>query len=179
VLRFELRDGCHLRLLEEADADEMYTLVDANREHLAPWMPWAREQTRDGVLEFIRLTRRQVADNEGFQTAIVLDGSIAGAVGFHSFNWSNRSTGIGYWLAEPHQGSGIMTAAVRALTDHALVETGLNRVEIRAAPENRRSRAIPERLGFRQEGVLRQEERIGDRYLDAVVYGMLASEWPP
>ena len=53
----------------------------------------------------------------------------------------------------------------------------LNRVEIRAAPENRRSRAIPERLGFQREGVLRETERVGDRYLDEVVYGMIASDW--
>jgi hypothetical protein len=51
------------------------------------------------------------------------------------------------------------------------------RVEIRAAPENARSRAIPERLGFTQEGTLRQVERVGDRYLDNVVYAMLAEDW--
>jgi L-amino acid N-acyltransferase YncA len=43
------------------------------------------------------------------------------------------------------------------------------RVEIRAAPANARSRAIPERPGFTQEGTLRQVERVGDRYLDNVV----------
>ncbi|HEY2333416.1 MAG TPA: GNAT family protein [Solirubrobacterales bacterium] len=48
------------------------------------------------------------------------------------------------------QGSGTMTAAVRLLVDHALTVWQLNRVEIRAAVENRRSRAIPKRLGFRQ-----------------------------
>jgi ribosomal-protein-serine acetyltransferase len=50
------------------------------------------------------------------------------------------------------------------------------RVEIRAAPENARSRAIPGRLGFTQEGTLRQVERVGDRYLDNVVYAMLAED---
>ena len=53
----------------------------------------------------------------------------------------------------------------------------LNRVEIRAAPENRRSRAIPERLGFTEEGTLRQAERVGERYLDSAVYAMLAEDW--
>jgi ribosomal-protein-serine acetyltransferase len=71
-----------------------------------------------------------------------------------------------------------MTRAVRALVDHAVRDLRLNRVEIRIAPDNRRSRAVPERLGFRQEGTLRQAERVGDRYLDAVVFAMLASAWP-
>ena len=70
-----------------------------------------------------------------------------------------------------------MTAAVRALTDHALRAWELNRVEIGVASENRHSRAIPERLGFREEGTVRQAQRVGDRYLDLVVYGMLAEDW--
>jgi ribosomal-protein-serine acetyltransferase len=49
-------------------------------------------------------------------------------------------------------------------------------VEIHVGTENRKSRAIPERLGFQQEGVLRDYERVGDRYLDIVVYALLAEE---
>jgi ribosomal-protein-serine acetyltransferase len=70
-----------------------------------------------------------------------------------------------------------MTEAVRALVAYAFEVWKLNRVEIRAAVANVRSRAIPERLGFKQEGVLRQAERIGDRFEDLVVYSMLAGEW--
>jgi ribosomal-protein-serine acetyltransferase len=175
--RFALSDGCQLRVLDEADAEELHRLVDANRRYLAPRMPWASEQTREAALEFIRLTRRQVKENKGFQVAIVCDDQIIGVAGFHHVESTHRSGTIGYWLDEQHQGRGIMTRAVRALIDHAFRDWGLNRVEIRAATDNRRSRAIPERLGFREEGVLREAERIGDRYNDLVVYGMLASEW--
>jgi ribosomal-protein-serine acetyltransferase len=71
-----------------------------------------------------------------------------------------------------------MTAAVRLLVDHALTEWQLNRVEIRVAVENLRSRAIPERLGFSQEGTLRKADLVDGRYLDSVVYSMLAVDWP-
>ena len=71
-----------------------------------------------------------------------------------------------------------MTEAVRACVDHAFTTWKLNRVMIQAAVENTRSRAIPERLGFREEGILREVERIGDRMLDDVVYAMLAADWP-
>lgn len=70
-----------------------------------------------------------------------------------------------------------MTAAVRALVDHACGEWGLHRVEIHCASGNRRSRAIPERFGFRKEALLRETELMGGRYLDAVVYGVLDDEW--
>jgi ribosomal-protein-serine acetyltransferase len=166
-----------LRLLEEGDADELYRLIERNRAYLARWMPWAADQTLVGTLEFIRLTRRQAAAKDGFQAALVPDGAIVGMVGFHGVNWPHRSTTIGYWLDEGHQGRGLMTRAVRTLIDHAFAEWNLHRVEIRAATGNRRSRAIPERLGFHEEGVQREAERIGERYNDLVVYGLLAREW--
>jgi ribosomal-protein-serine acetyltransferase len=136
MLRHDLPNGCYLRLLEEADAEELYALVDSNRAYLARWLPWANETRRPDVLDFIRTTRRQLADNNGLQMAIVGDGEIIGVAGFHAIDWQNHSTSIGYWLAEARQGRGTMTEAVRALTDHAFAAWKLNRVEIRVAVEN-------------------------------------------
>jgi ribosomal-protein-serine acetyltransferase len=166
-----------LRLLDEGDADELYRLIDENRAHLASWLPWAADHTREATREFIRLTQRQAAANDGFQAALVCEGAIVGVAGFLGVNWPHRSTSIGYWLSERHQGRGLMTGAVRTLIDQAFGEWDLHRVEIRAATENARSRRIPERLGFREEGVVREAERIGDRYNDLAVYGILAPEW--
>ena len=174
-----LSETTHLRLLEEADAPELYALIEANRGRLEPWLPWAADQTREDTLEFIQGTRQQLADNNGFQAAIVCEGAIAGVIGFVGVDWGNRSTSLGYWLAEAYQGKGTMTAAVHLLTDHALSVWELNRVEIRAAVENGRSRAIPERLGFQRDGTLREAELVGGRYLDSVVYSMLATDWRP
>jgi ribosomal-protein-serine acetyltransferase len=177
MTRLQLADACWLRPLEESDASELHALVDANRAYLSRWMPWALSQSADDTLAFIRGTRRQLAENNGFQAAIVCDGGIVGVVGFHAVDWTHRRTSIGYWLGEKHQGKGTMTRAVEALVEHALRTWKLNRVEVRVAPENRRSRAILERLGFCEEGILRQAERIGERYLDSVVYAMLAPDW--
>jgi ribosomal-protein-serine acetyltransferase len=175
--RLQITDDVYLRLLDEADAQELHELIEANRAHIARWLPWAASQTLDDTLDFIHRTRSQLSTNDGFQTAIVLGERIVGVIGYHGVDWPNRSTRIGYWLDEGHQGRGTMTAAVRLLVDHALSAWRLNRVEIRAAVENRRSRAIPERLGFRQEGTLRQAELIDGRYLDSVMYSMLAADW--
>jgi ribosomal-protein-serine acetyltransferase len=179
VLRHDLTPDTYLRLVEPRDAEELYAVIARNRAHLSRWMPWVSTQTLEGTREFIQATRRQLADDDGLQTAVVHGGRIAGMVGFHFVDWRNRSTTIGYWLAEDAQGRGIMTAAVRALVDHAFGPWRLNRVAIHAAPGNARSRAIPLRLGFTEEGTLRADERLGDIYLDSVVYAVLAAEWPP
>jgi ribosomal-protein-serine acetyltransferase len=178
VLPRDLPGGCRLRLLDESDAPALFALIDANRQHLSAWMPWVPHHTSvQQTLAFIRATQRQVADNNGMQAAIVDDGQIIGIIGYHAVDWAQRRTTIGYWLAADHQGRGTMTEAVGALVDQALVAWKLRRVEIRAAVDNDRSRAIPERLGFRQEGLLRQAERLGDRYVDHVVYAMSAADW--
>jgi ribosomal-protein-serine acetyltransferase len=69
-----------------------------------------------------------------------------------------------------------MTEAVRALTLHALEIWKLNRVEIRVATGNSRSAAIPRRLGFTEEGVLRQAERHRDAYEDVAVFALLSRD---
>jgi ribosomal-protein-serine acetyltransferase len=180
VLRHDLPGGGALRLLEESDADELFAVIDANRDHLGRWMPWVEgERKPEDVLPFIRATRKQIADNDGLQTAIIdAAGKIVGMVGFHGVDWPNRKTSIGYWLARDQQGRGTMTHAVRALVDFALETWTLNRVTIQAAVDNAPSRAVAERLGFREEGTLREVERIGERTVDHVVYAMLAAEWP-
>jgi ribosomal-protein-serine acetyltransferase len=172
-----LSDSSHLRLLEETDATELHALIEANRTQLARWLPWAAGQTFEDTVGFLRRTQEQLGANDGFQASIVSDDHIIGVIGYHAVDWANRSTRIGYWLDEDHQGQGTMTQATRLLVDHALSVWQLNRVEIRAAVENRRSRAIPERLGFQEEGTRRQAERVGGRYLDSVAYSMLAAEW--
>ena len=177
MFTYRLDERVSVRLYEESDAEELYAVTDANRDYLARWMPWAANQTLDGTREFIRAARKQLAENHGFQATIIDQGRIVGGLGFHNVDWENRSATIGYWIAEDAQGRGLVTRAVTALIEHAFGVWSLHRVEIHAAPENRRSRAIPERLGFTEEGVLREAERLGDRYLDHVVYGLLASEW--
>jgi ribosomal-protein-serine acetyltransferase len=177
-MQIDLPGGARLRPFEEGDAEELFALTDRHRSQLEPWLPWVPFTTSPAdSLEFIRMTRRQLGDDEGMQLALVeADGALAGVAGFHRFDWANRATTIGYWLGADRQGRGLMTAAVRALVDHAF-DRGLHRIEIAAAVENARSRAIPERLGFREEGVRRQAERHGDRWLDLVVYAVLAPEW--
>ena len=100
-----------LRRAEESDAEELYAVVQANRAHLARWMSWAPSQTLEGTLEFLRVCHRQHVETQGLQTVIVQDGAIIGTIGFHRLDWQNRSTSIGYWLAEAAQGRGTMTAA--------------------------------------------------------------------
>jgi ribosomal-protein-serine acetyltransferase len=176
--RIPIAEDAWLRLARRGDAEELHALVEHERDRLAVWMPWASEEDAGLTVAHLEDSQRRLEANEGFETVMILAGRIAGSVGFHAVDWRNRSTSIGYWLSTKAEGRGLMTAAVRALVDHAFGGWRLNRVTIEAAVGNARSRAIPERLGFRQEAILRESERVGGRYLDGVLYAVLAADWP-
>ncbi|MCJ2540954.1 MAG: GNAT family N-acetyltransferase, partial [Candidatus Thermoplasmatota archaeon] len=84
---------------------------------------------------------------------------------------------IGYFVAEDHQGHGLMTRAVGAFVDHLFLEEGMNRVSARIMTENGRSRALVERLGLSLEGVHREEYKLRGEYKDMTVYSILRPEW--
>ena len=167
-----------LALLEEQHAPELFALLDANRAYLRQWLPWLDQNTKvQHTAAFIQASLRQFADRNGLACAIRSGGRIAGVIGLHRIDWPNRRTTVGYWVAESHQGRGLVTRACAGMLDYVFGELGLHHVEIGCAPGNTRSCAVPERLGFVREGVLRQREWLYDHFVDHVVYGMLASEW--
>jgi len=172
-----LHGNAHLRLLNTTDAPELHELIVSNRQGLAQWLQWAAAQTFQDTLTFIHRAEQEAETNRGFHCAIVCENRIAGVISYMEVNWQHRRTVLGYWLDADHQGRGLMTGAARLMVDHAITIWELNRVEIRAAFGNEKSRAIPERLGFDQEGVLGQAELINGGYLDSVVYAMLAANW--
>jgi ribosomal-protein-serine acetyltransferase len=174
---FDLGDGAALTLLEEADAPELYDLTDRNRERLRAWLPWA-DETRSpaDTLRFIRMMREQERER-GF--CLKVEGRIAGCVGLHGIDRCHLTATIGYWIGGELEGRGLVTKAVRTVVEHAFRDLGLHRLEIRCAVGNARSRAIPQRLGFRQEGILRGAERAAGRHLDVAVYSRLATDPRP
>ena len=178
MLTIPVTDRCRLVPLELADADELFALTDANRGYLRQWLPWLDSVRRvDDTRTFIRAAQAQAARNDGVQLVLRVDGCIAGVVGHHQIDWRNRITSLGYWIGEAYQGRGLTTAACRVLIARAFDAARLNRVEIRCASGNHRSRAIPVRLGLREEGRLRDAEWLYEHFVDHVVYAALAREW--
>ena len=178
MFRLPLRDGVELQLIEERHAEEIFAVVDRNREYLREWLPWVdANRGPQSTLEFVRRSLAQFAANEGFAAGIWRNGAFIGGTGFHAINWADRKVEIGYWIDREHQGRGIVKTACQALIRHAFEEWKLHRVEIRCATGNLASNKIPQRLGFRLEGTLREAQLVNGIYYDLNIYGLLASEW--
>ncbi|HEU4356166.1 MAG TPA: GNAT family protein [Actinomycetota bacterium] len=167
-------DEVFLRLHEERHAQELFQLVEKNRAHLRPWLPWVgATKSSEDTRRFIRELFLRLADGKEYGFGVLYRGELVGAIGLSVVS-DAREAEVGYWLSEESQGRGIVSRATRALVLFSFVELGLNRVVITCAAENARSRAIPERLGFTLEATLRERE-VGGR--DEVVYSLLRSEW--
>jgi ribosomal-protein-serine acetyltransferase len=175
---FDLGNGLELKTLELDQSELLFEAVDSCRPYLRQWLPWVDRtlSPRDSVI-FIESTRRQEEAQNGFQVGIWQDKSLVGCIGFHALNKANRGTSLGYWLREDAQGRGIARRSVAQLVDHAFEEFKMHRLEIRCGVENLKSRLIPEKLGFKFEGIAKECEWICDRFIDHAVYAVLAPEW--
>lgn len=174
-----LDNESQLKQLEPRDAAEMFRLIDSNRAYLRQWLPWVDYNVSvEDTAGFIAMKMEQHNNNQGTHYGIWHQGRLAGTLGVHRIDWFNKNTALGYWLAAPFQGRGLMTKAVAVYMDRLVFGSwGLERLAIQAATGNVRSRAIPERLGFQLEGVLRHIEFLNGRFVDHAVYSMLRSEW--
>lgn len=170
--------GIELRQMEMRDAARLFELTEENRPYLRQWLPWVdNAHSPEDTRHFISQTIAQYEANRAPNAVICIAGAIAGSVGCHPIDWANRSCSLGYWLDGARQGSGIVTRCCIAMVDYLFDELNLHRVVIQCGVGNTRSCAIPRRLGFVHEGVLREAERVNDRWVDLNVWSMLAQDW--
>jgi len=178
MFRRTVAPGIEMRQFEMRDAEPIFALVERNREHLRPWLPWVdHTRSAEDVREFISRIQTQLDSNQGPNSGIWVDGALAGNVGCHPIDWPNRNCSIGYWVDAGQQGKGLITRCCAALLDYLFDEARLHRVEIRCGTGNTRSCAIPARLGFTREGVANQAEWVTDRWVDLVVWSLLEQDW--
>ncbi len=173
----DLTNGTKLSLSIPQYAEELFELTDKNRDFLKQWLPWLDTVTNPSdTREFIETQLLRFQRGEALHVTIFHRDKIVGVSGYNQIDGTNGIGHIGYWLGREHNGKGIMTASVKDLIDIGFRYYSLNRIEIRCAVENTKSRAIPERLGFKEEGIIRQSEKVYTRHLDHVVYGLLKEE---
>lgn len=170
-----------IRCYERADVEPAHACVLANLDALRPWMPWIASEPLDLADrgEVIRRFRGQFDLGQDFVYGVFdpSDGRLIGGCGLHP-RTTPGALEIGYWITHERWGEGLATEAASALTRVGFERMGAVRMEIRVDPKNARSRAIPVKLGYREEGTLRGVcHAATSGHSDAVVYGMLRQEF--
>lgn len=167
-----------LQSFQKQDSIRLYQLIEENRDHLRKWLPWVDHlRTRNHAESIISHWHQQFAEGNALNLGVIYRGKLVGSIGLHQIDWQNKFTSVGYFLAKKAEGRGMMTRIVRAMLQYIFIDLGLNRVEIRCGVNNKKSRAIPERLGFVLEGRIREGENLSGNFHDLFLYSMLAHDW--
>jgi [ribosomal protein S5]-alanine N-acetyltransferase len=173
-----------LQPLRRHDAAEWSRLRLANEEWLAPWeptsaIPWVPRHSPAAYRTMRRVIGRRARLGLTVPFAIRVEGRLAGQVTLDNIvRGAMRSADLGYWIDRAVAGRGLATIAVALACDHAFGPVGLHRVQADIRPENVRSQRLVERLGFRQEGLLRRYLDIDGDWRDHLSYSLLAEEAP-
>jgi ribosomal-protein-serine acetyltransferase len=175
----EMGDGLRWRLATILDAAELFEIIERNRAEFGRWLPWVEfTKTVEDEKNFIRESGEKWARMESMLGVVELDGRIVAAADPTVINLGEHWAEIGYWCDKAFTGRGIITRTVRHIQAFCFEELGLDRVQIRADVGNLLSRAIPERLGYTLEGILRRTSPQPDGTMgDFALYSLLKDEW--
>ena len=166
------------------DAEDHFAAVMESLDHVRPWLPWAAfYSTIDDSRDFIARAMARWTLREDLIVGLwdARAGEFVGGSGLHPRDWDAGVFEIGYWIRRSAEGRGYVTEAVRLQTDFAFARLGANRVFIRCDARNTRSAAVPRRLGFVQEALLRNDMRDPAGALrDTLVFALIPgdSRWP-
>ncbi len=169
-----VNENISLQLIEEHHAEQIFNLVHHNRAHLREWLPFVDSmQSVEFAQGFVKATMHRNSQGIEFAFIIMENKQAIGRIGVYKIDAQNKIGEIGYWIIENKQGKGIITQSCKALIDFCFNELQLNRIEIRCGVGNNKSKAIPEKLQFQHEGIIRQGEWVHDKFVDLHLYSTL------
>ena len=170
-----------MRPFRRRDATALHEAVAASLNELRPWLPWAAAGYSKGVAtHFVRDSAAAWTEGRAFDFALRRISDPNRHLGNVSVWFTSRPNligEVGYWIRSDETGRGICTEAVARILQVAFDELRMHRVVLRIAVGNVASERVAAKLGFRHEGLLRDEVKVGDRWLDHTIWGILEDEW--
>jgi [ribosomal protein S5]-alanine N-acetyltransferase len=171
-----------LRPYRRSDAAAWSEVRRANREWLAPWESsppgsWHDVNSPSAFRYVHRDQRRSARRGESMPFAVCLNGQLVGHMNLGTIvRRAFCSAFVGYWVDSRVAGQGVIPTALALAVDHAFGPGGLHRVEINIRPENKPSRRVVEKLGFREEAYHPRYMHIDGAWRDHIGYALTSEE---
>ncbi len=175
---FDLGNGVAMHVLTREDADDLFQLVDQNRDHLREWLGWL-----DGTISAadtqntIDKAAAEIVAGTAVTCGVFWKDRLVGMCSLRNICRGTGLANIGYWLSPDAEGQGTVTRCVAAFISHALEDLGLDEVQISVAEANRKSRAICDRLGLSQIGIKAGAETLYGVSVDHALYAISKRAW--
>ncbi|HEY4154399.1 MAG TPA: GNAT family protein [Puia sp.] len=170
-----------IRCYEPGDAAKLHEAITLSMDHLSPWMPWINQEAGAvaGKLDRIRLFRGEFDLGKDYVFGIFnkSEDQLIGSTGLHT-RVGEGAREIGYWISARHLNQGFALEAVSALIKTGFEIEKLFRIEIHCNVENIRSQAIPRKLGFRLEAILKSNPLDADAFpRETMIWSLLKSDY--
>lgn len=170
-------DRLTLREIEEADIEEIYEIFSCAQ--VAQFSSHYPVESKDKVLIGIQRWKDEYNNKEQIRWGIALKDSnkIIGTCCIGDFDEVSKRCEIGYHLSSSYWNRGYMTEALRAMVRFGFERGNTNRIEAFVTPGNYGSVTVLKKLGFIEEGLLRERDFFKGKFQDGIVLGMLRSDY--
>jgi ribosomal-protein-serine acetyltransferase len=176
----QLSTDAQLSSLEASAPGELLGFFERNNEYMRAWCPWVENlRSLESVEGMIASARRNFDEQNAMWMVIRYRDAVVGVAALHELCAFRRRGSLGCMLDQMHEGLGLASRAVVALTCYAMDVLGLIRVEAQAAVGNARAIKVAEHLGFRFEGILRCSQWLHGRPVDNAVYSITTQDPRP
>lgn len=174
-MKIVVSDQVHLSEFRASDKDALIAHLndrDISDRTLRIPFPYTDAAADEWLALVARITQQQ---GRPVQWAIrSADDALIGGCGFDGFQvGKSHRAEVGYWLAKPFWGRGIMTAVVQRVCRHAFEEFGLAKITAHVFSHNPASARVLEKCGFQEEGYLRKHFLKDGQFIDARLFGLL------
>jgi len=179
VFKIDIDENLHIEFINYTHAQELFDLGDKNREFLREWLPWVDSSNSvEDTKEFIKHSISQYLENGTIEAPIFYSGKIVGMIALRVYYSLNlKKADIGYWLDREHLGKGIINKSANKMLEIGFNRYNLGKITIHCATDNKSSCSVAKRLGFKLEGTLRKEAKIGDKIVDINSFSILKEEY--
>ena len=174
-MKLVVNDQVHLSKFRSSDKDALVKHLndrDIYDRTLRIPLPYSEKDADEWLALVAKITRQQ---GQPVHFAIrSADDALIGGCGFDGFQvGKSHRAEVGYWLAKPFWGRGIMTSVVQRLCQHGFEEFGLVKITAQVFTHNPASARVLEKCGFQQEGLLRKHFLKDGKLIDARLFALL------
>jgi RimJ/RimL family protein N-acetyltransferase len=168
-----------LRPIRNEDAEQLYEAISNSIQELSPWLSFLHpDYSIKDTKEWLARRDQEWLDGVDYSFAIIdcENGTLLGGCGLNNISSEFKMANVGYWVRTNRTKQGVATAATLMLSRFGFEELGLNRIEIMAEVDNKKSQRVAEKVGAKREGILRNRICFRGSVRDVFMFSLIPDD---
>lgn len=162
------------------NATMIFRVIDSDREHLKPWMPWEKTtRVIEDSFKYLLDTDEKIKKGVKIDCGIFLNDEYIGNIGIFDISREKKSAEIGYWPCSRFARNGYVTEAVKILEKEFFENFKLNRIQIKCDDTNKASAGVAKKCGYKLEGKIREDayDEYRKEFRSTLIFSKLRAEY--